>query len=68
MALILKDFKNDKVAEKSWKDTFEFYENDLKGVKTSKDKFEKIEDPDDLWPMITSEIGEKDASIIIPLL
>jgi len=53
MALILKDFKNDTVIENTWAATFEYYEGDLRGVKTSKEKFEKIEDPDDLWPMIT---------------
>jgi len=68
MALILKDFKNDPTVEVSWADTFTHYEKELNGPATSKEKFEKIEDPDDLWPAITDEIGEKDAKVIIPLL
>jgi hypothetical protein len=68
MALILKDFKNDPTIEVSWADTFTQYEKELNGPATSKEKFEKIEDPDDLWPAITAEIGEKDAKVIIPLL
>lgn len=68
MALILKDFKNDPTIEVSWADTFTHYEKELNGPATSKEKFEKIEDPDDLWPAITDEIGEKDAKVIIPLL
>jgi hypothetical protein len=68
MALILQDFKNDPLVEVSWADTFAHYEKDLRGITTSKEKFEKIEDPADLWPMITEEIGAKDAKVIIPLL
>jgi hypothetical protein len=40
----------------------------MKGIATSKEKFGKIEDPDDMWPLITDEIGEKDCRVIIPLL
>lgn len=68
MALILQDYKNDKVELHSWKDTIEFYDKELKGISTSKEKFEKIEDPVDMWPAITKEIGEKDSRVIIPLL
>lgn len=68
MALILQDYRRDPTLEITWEATFTYYEKDLRGVVASKEKFEKIEDPDDLWPAITSEIGEKDANVIIPLL
>lgn len=68
MALILQDYRHDPTLERSWADTIKFYEEELKCVAVSKEKLEKIEDPDDLWPAITQEIGEKDAKVIVPLL
>lgn len=68
MALILQDYKNDKTVEHSWKDTIDFYTNELKCVQVSKDKMEKIEEPDEMWKKIQQEIGDKDAKVIIPLL
>jgi hypothetical protein len=68
MALIVQDYKCDTLVEHTWSDTIEFYEKELKGISTSKEKFGKIEDPNDLWPSITKEIGEKDSKVIVPLL
>jgi hypothetical protein len=69
MALILKEYRYDSSEkQRTWKETIAYYEKDLRGVVTSKEKFAKIEDPDDLWPAITNEIGEQDAKVIVPLL
>lgn len=68
MALILQDYRRDPTLEITWEATFTYYEKDLRGVIASKEKFEKIEEPDELWPAITDEIGEADAKVIIPLL
>jgi hypothetical protein len=54
--------------EVSWKETIEFYDKEMKGISTSKEKFGKIEDADDMWSSIKNEIGEKDSRVIIPLL
>ena len=36
--------------------------------KVIKDKREKIEDADELWANITSEVGAEHAALIIPIL
>ena len=64
MGLILQEFKR----SHTWAETFDYYDKELRGIATSKEKFEKIEDVDDLWPAIEQEIGAADAKVIVPLL
>lgn len=63
MAYILVDHSN----SGSWKETVSYY-NENNWNQVSKDKHEKIEEKDDLWDQIKSEIGDKAAQIVIPLL